>query len=143
MERTSLLNLTREHIRRYHDTLRNLPFRVTGKSEYKGLSWLKLADLGREGKVDRLLSLKTMQVRQINVRSFINWCELEYQGKIQARYLNSGFPPAMTNKDIRRKGTRRTGFTHDELHALFSDRAGYLKATEGKPTKFWAPWIAL
>ena len=139
----SLLNLTREHIRRYHDTLRNLPFRVNGKSEYKGLSWLKLADLGREGKVDRLLSLKTMQVRQINVRSFINWCELEYQGKIQARYLNSGFPPAMTNKDIRRKGTRRTGFTHDELHALFSDRAGYLKATEGKPTKFWAPWIAL
>ena len=93
--------------------------------------------------MDRLLSLKTMQVRQINVRSFINWCELEYQGKIQARYLNSGFPPAMTNKDIRRKGTRRTGVTHDELHALFSDRAGYLKATEGKPTKFWAPWIAL
>lgn len=105
----SLLNLTREHIRRYHDTLRNLPFRVNGKSEYKGLSWLKLADLGREGKEDRLLSLKTMQVRQINIRSFINWCELEYQGKIQARYLNSGFPPAMTNKDIRRKGTRRTG----------------------------------
>lgn len=58
------------------------------------------------------VSLKTMQMRQINIRSFINWCELEYQGKIQARYLNSVFPPAMTNKDIRRKGN---------------------------PTKFWAP----
>ncbi len=44
------------------------------------MNWSTMADLGRAGKLDRLLSLKTMQVRQINVRSFINWCELEYQG---------------------------------------------------------------
>jgi hypothetical protein len=94
----SLLNLTLEHIRRYHDTLRNLPFRVNGKNEYKGTVMAELADLGREGKVDRLLSLKTMQVRQINVRSFINWCELEYQAKFRPDYLNSGFPPAMTKQ---------------------------------------------
>ena len=139
----SLLSLTREHIRRYHATLKNLPFRVNGKSEYNGLSWLKLADLGRErqggssaepqdhaGETDQRPKLHQL------VRTGISG---QNSGQISEFRLSS----PMTNKDIRRKGTRRTGFSHDELHALFSDRAGYLKATEGKPTKFWAPWIAL
>jgi integrase len=139
----SMSSLTRDHVRRYYDTLKNLPYRVNGKSRFSGMDWLKMAELGRSGKVDRLLSLKTMQARQINVRSFINWAELEYQGKVQARYLNSGFPEVLSNRDVRRKGTKRTSFTMDDLHALFSDRKKYLKETRKHPARFWAPWIAL
>ena len=139
----SIGNLTRDHVRRYYDALKNLPYRINGRSQFTGMSWLKMAEMGRTGKADRLLSLKTMQVRQINVRSFINWAELEYQGSVQARYLNSGFPEVLSNRDVRRKSTKRTSFTLDELRALFGDRQKYLHDTRKYPSRFWAPWIAL
>jgi len=135
--------LSRKHVRDYYETLKYLPFRVNGRSKYQRESWLRLADMGRSGKVERLLSLKTMEVRQINVRSFINWAELEYKGAVQARYVNSGFPNVMSNRDIRRKGTKRCSFTKDELQALFGKREGYAKAAERGEAKFWSPWIAL
>ena len=59
-----------------------------------------------------------MEVRQTNVRSFVNWCELEYRGAVQAKYVNSGFPKVLSDKDIRRKGVKRESFTQDELKAL-------------------------
>jgi integrase len=130
-------------VRRYYDTLKNLPYRINGRSQFSGMSWLKMADMGRTGKTDRLLSLKTMQVRQINIRSFINWAELEYQGRVQARYLNSGFPEVLSNRDVRRKSTKRTSFSIEELRALFGDRQKYLNDTRKYPSRFWAPWIAL
>ncbi|UQZ88931.1 hypothetical protein C4J81_06865 [Deltaproteobacteria bacterium Smac51] len=102
-----LTQLTRDHIRRYFDTLRNLPHRVNGKKEFRKKSWLSLAEMGRSGFNGRLLSEKTLSVRQNNVRSFINWCELEYRGIIQARYLNTGFPKAATDNDLRRKGVQK------------------------------------
>lgn len=135
--------LTREHIRIYHDTLKNLPFRINGKTAYQDKPWLKLAEMGRSGKVERLLARKTLEVRQINVRSFINWCELEYRGAIQARYLNSGFPKVLADKDIRRKGVKRESFSSDELSALLGNREGFLQATQGEASRFWSPWIAL
>ena len=135
--------LSRDHIRKYSDILKNLPARVNDKYRSRKMNWSTMADLGRAGKLDRLLSLKTMQVRQINVRSFINWCELEYQGKVMSRYLNSGFPAAMSNRDIRRKGTKRVGFTIDDLKALFGNKEMYIKETRGSDARFWCPWIAL
>lgn len=135
--------LSRNHVRNYYETLKYLPFRVNGRSKYQGKSWLKLAELGRSGKVERLLSLKTMEVRQTNIRSFINWAELEYKGVVQARYINSGFPNVMSNRDIRRKGTKRSSFTREELQELFGNRERYAKASERGEAKFWSPWIAL
>ena len=135
--------LTREHIRRYYDTLRYLPFRVNGQHNYKGKTWMELAEMGRSGMTERLLSLKTLEVRQTNIRSFVNWCELEYRGMIQARYVNSGFPKVLSDKNIRRKGVKRESFSHDELHALLGDRQRFAKATAGIASRFWCPWIAL
>ncbi|MGN1038072.1 MAG: DUF6538 domain-containing protein, partial [Mailhella sp.] len=135
--------LSRNHVRNYYETLKHLPFRVNGRSEYQGKPWLKLAELGKSGKIERLLSLKTMEVKQINIRSFINWAELEYKGTVQARYINSGFPNVISNRDIRRKGTKRSSFTRDELQALFGNREHYAKASERGEAKFWSPWIAL
>lgn len=135
--------LAREHIRRYYDTLRHLPFRVNGQNSYKGKTWLELAEMGRSGMTERLLSLKTLEVRQTNIRSFVNWCELEYRGMIQARYVNSGFPKVLSDKNIRRKGVKRESFSHDELHALLGDRQRFVKATAGVSSRFWCPWIAL
>ncbi|MBR5882312.1 MAG: site-specific integrase [Mailhella sp.] len=139
----SIGSLTRDHVRLYYDTLKHLPYRTSGRTEYSGMSWLKMAEMGRTGKIDRLLSLKTMQVRQINVRSFINWAELEYRGLVQARYLNSGFPDVLSNRDVRRKSTKRSSFSVDELKALFGNREKYLHETRKYPSRFWAPWIAL
>ena len=99
--------------------------------------------MGRSGQIERLLSVKTMEVRQTNVRSFVNWCELEYRGAVQAKYVNSGFPKVLSDKDIRRKGVKRESFTQDELKALFGDMGKYVQATEGVPSRFWAPLIAL
>lgn len=84
-----------------------------------------------------------MEVRQTNVRSFVNWCELEYRGAVQAKYVNSGFPKVLSDKDIRRKGVKREAFTQDELKALFGDMGKYVQATEGVSSRFWAPLIAL
>ena len=72
--------LSREHIRSYFDTLKHLPCRLCGQRQFTGKGWLQLADMGRSGQIERLLSVKTMEVRQTNVRSFVNWCELEYRG---------------------------------------------------------------
>ena len=80
--------LSREHIRSYFDTLKHLPCRLCGQRQYAGKGWLQLADMGRSGQIERLLSVKTMEVRQTNVRSFVNWCELEYRGAVQAKYVN-------------------------------------------------------
>ena len=138
-----LTQISRDHIRRYYDTLRFMPHRINGKKEFRQKTWLALADLGRNGFAGRLLSEKTLAVRQNNVRSFINWCELEYQGLIQARYLNTGFPKAATDNDLRRKGVHREAFTPDELRALFDDMDYYRQATEDSPSKYWCPLIAL
>mgnify|MGYP000050676777 CR=1 FL=1 len=135
--------LSREHIRSYFDTLKHLPCRLCGQRQFTGKGWLQLADMGRSGQIERLLSVKTMEVRQTNVRSFVNWCELEYRGAVQAKYVNSGFPKVLSDKDIRRKGVKREAFTCDELHALFGDMEQYTKATEGVSSRFWAPLIAL
>ena len=135
--------LSREHIRSYFDTLKHLPCRLCGQRQFTGKGWLQLADMGRSGQIERLLSVKTMEVRQTNVRSFVNWCELEYRGAVQAKYLNSGFPKVLSDKDIRRKGVKREAFTRDELHALFGDMEQYTKATEGVSSRFWTPLIAL
>ncbi len=135
--------LSREHIRRYYDTLRHLPFRVNGQTAYQDKKWLEIAEMGRSGTVARLLSIKTMEVRQTNVRSFVNWCELEYRGAIQARYVNSGFPKVLSDKDIRRKGVNRDSFSQNELHALLGDRERFVKATQGMASRYWCPWIAL
>lgn len=135
--------LSREHIRSYFDTLKHLPCRLCGQRQYAGKGWLQLADMGRSGQIERLLSVKTMEVRQTNVRSFVNWCELEYRGAVQAKYVNSGFPKVLSDKDIRRKGVKRESFTQDELKALFGDMGKYVQATEGVSSRFWAPLIAL
>ena len=135
--------LSREHIRSYFDTLKHLPCRLCGQRQFTGKGWLQLADMGRSGQIERLLSVKTMEVRQTNVRSFVNWCELEYRGAVQAKYVNSGFPKVLSDKDIRRKGVKREAFTQDELKALFGDMGKYVQATEGVPSRFWAPLIAL
>lgn len=135
--------LSREHIRSYFDTLKHLPCRLCGQRQFAGKGWLQLADMGRSGQIERLLSVKTMEVRQTNVRSFVNWCELEYRGAVQAKYVNSGFPKVLSGKDIRRKGVKREAFTQDELKALFGDMGKYVQATEGVPSRFWAPLIAL
>ena len=135
--------LSREHIRSYFDTLKHLPCRLCGQRQFTGKGWLQLADMGRSGQIERLLSAKTMEVRQTNVRSFVNWCELEYSGAVQAKYVNSGFPKVLSGKDIRRKGVKREAFTQDELKALFGDMGKYVQATEGVPSRFWAPLIAL
>ena len=135
--------LSREHIRSYFDTLKHLPCRLCGQRQFAGKGWLQLADMGRSGQIERLLSVKTMEVRQTNVRSFVNWCELEYRGAVQAKYVNSGFPKVLSDKDIRRKGVKREAFTQDELKALFGDMGKYVQATEGVSSRFWAPLIAL
>ena len=135
--------LSREHIRSYFDTLKHLPCRLCGQRQFTGKGWLQLADMGRSGQIERLLSVKTMEVRQTNVRSFVNWCELEYRGAVQAKYVNSGFPKVLSDKDIRRKGVKREAFIQDELKALFGDMGKYVQATEGVPSRFWAPLIAL
>ena len=135
--------LSREHIRSYFDTLKHLPCRLCGQRQFTGKGWLQLADMGRSGQIERLLSVKTMEVRQTNVRSFVNWCESEYRGAVQAKYVNSGFPKVLSDKDIRRKGVKREAFTRDEIHALFGDMEQYTKATEGVSSRFWAPLIAL
>ena len=135
--------LSREHIRSYFDTLKHLPCRLCGQRQFTGKGWLQLADMGRSGQIERLLSMKTMEVRQTNVRSFVNWCELEYRGAVQAKYVNSGFPKVLSDKDIRRKGVKREAFTQDELKALFGDMGKYVQATEGVPSRFWVPLIAL
>lgn len=135
--------LSREHIRSYFDTLKHLPCRLCGQRQFTGKGWLQLADMGRSGQIERLLSVKTMEVRQTNVRSFVNWCELEYRGAVQAKYVNSGFPKVLSDKDIRRKGVKREAFTQDELKALFGDMGKYVQATEGVSSRFWAPLIAL
>ena len=135
--------LSREHILSYFDTLKHLPCRLCGQRQFAGKGWLQLADMGRSGQIERLLSVKTMEVRQTNVRSFVNWCELEYRGAVQAKYVNSGFPKVLSDKDIRRKGVKREAFTQDELKALFGDMGKYVQATEGVPSRFWVPLIAL
>ena len=135
--------LSREHIRSYFDTLKHLPCRLCGQRQFTGKGWIQLADMGRSGQIERLLSVKTMEVRQTNVRSFVNWCELEYRGAVQAKYVNSGFPKVLSDKDIRRKGVKRESFTQDELKALFGDMGKYVQATEDITSRFWAPLIAL
>lgn len=111
--------LSREHIRSYFDTLKHLPCRLCGQRRFAGKGWLQLADMGRFGQIERLLSVKTMEVRQTNVRSFVNWCELEYRGAVQAEYVDSGFPKVLSDKDIRHKGVKR------EAHTPLGARASY------------------
>jgi hypothetical protein len=74
---------------------------------------------------------------------FRQLCELEYRGAVQAKYVNSGFPKVLSDKDIRRKGVKREAFTQDELKALFGDMGKYVQATEDITSRFWAPLIAL
>lgn len=64
--------LSREHIRSYFDTLKHLPCRLCGQRQFTGKGWLQLADMGRSGQIEWLLRVKTMEVRQTNVRSFVN-----------------------------------------------------------------------
>ena len=134
--------LGREHIRSYFNVLKYLPNRIIPKL-HGGKKWKQLAEMGKQGKFERLLSSKTMQSRQINVRSFINWCELEYRGVVQARYINSGFQKLLADKQIVRHKSNREGFTQEELNKLFGNMVYYTKETEGSATRFWAPLIAL
>ena len=134
--------LNREHIRSYFYVLKYLPHRIIPKL-HGGKKWKQLAEMGKQGKFARLLSAKTMQSRQINVRSFVNWCELEYRGIVQARYINSGFQNLLADKQIVRHKSSREGFMQEELDKLFGNMAHYATETEGSAARFWAPLIAL
>lgn len=134
--------LNRDHIRAYFNVLKYLPNRII-PSVHGGKKWKQLAEMGKQGKFARLLSAKTMQSRQINVRSFVNWCELEYRGAVQARYINSGFQNLLADKQIVRHKSSREGFTQEELNKLFGNMAYYAAETEGSAARFWAPLIAL
>lgn len=137
-----LTDLSREHIRYYFEILKNLPNRIN-KNAYQKKTWHELAEIGKNSSNERLLSHKTLEGRQINIRSFINWCELEYKGIIQARYVNSGFPKVVHDKRVLRKGNKRIGFTDEELQKLFGNQSHYVEACEGSSAKYWTPLIAL
>lgn len=138
----SIAELSREHIRSYYNVLKYLPSRIIPKL-HGNKKWKQLAEMGKQGKFERLLSAKTMHNRQINVRSFINWCELEYKGVIQARYINSGFQKTLVDKQIVRNKNKREGFSQEELEKLFGNMAYYIEETKGAEARFWAPLIAL
>ena len=90
--------LSREHIRSYFDTLKHLPAAFADRGSLRAKAGFSLR-YGTLRQIERLLSVKTMEVRQTNVRSFVNWCELEYRGAVQAKYVNSGsrrFSPTRT-----------------------------------------------
>lgn len=137
-----LADLSRDHIRNYFEILKNLPNRIN-KNVYQKKTWHELAEIGKNSSNERLLSHKTLEGRQINIRSFINWCELEYKGIIQARYVNSGFPKVVHDKRVLRKGNKRIGFTDEELQKLFGNQSHYVEACEGSSAKYWTPLIAL
>lgn len=93
-----------------------------------------MAEIGKNGNIDQLLSQKILEGRQINIKSFINWCELEYKGIIQTRYINSGFPKILIKKQIDKN--KRTGFTNKELQQLFANQKQYCSACEGIVSRF-------
>lgn len=138
----SVAELSRGHIRSYFNVLKYLPSRIIPKL-HGNKKWKQLAEMGKQGKFERLLSAKTMHNRQINVRSFINWCELEYKGVIQARYINSGFQKTLEDKQVIRNKNKREGFSQEELEKLFGDMTQYIAETEGSDARFWVPLIAL
>lgn len=138
----SVAELSRGHIRSYFNVLKYLPSRIIPKL-HGNKKWKQLAEMGKQGKFERLLSAKTMHNRQINVRSFINWCELEYKGVIQARYINSGFQKTLEDKQVVRNKNKREGFSQEELEKLFGDMTQYIAETEGSDARFWVPLIAL
>lgn len=138
----SIAELSRDHIRSYYNVLKYLPSRIIPKL-HGNKKWKQLAEMGKQGKFERFLSAKTMHNRQINVRSFINWCELEYKGVIQARYINSGFQKTLVDKQIVRNKNKREGFSQEELEKLFGNMDYYVAETEGSEARFWVPLIAL
>ena len=66
-----ITELPREHIRKYFEVIKNLPNRIN-KNSYKNKSWHTLAEIGKNGNIDQLLGQKTLEGRQINIKSFIN-----------------------------------------------------------------------
>jgi integrase len=133
--------ITRDHMRKYREELVKLPS-LRYRCHYKGKSKAQL--LKMDIPENHRLKPKSIKTRFDNVRSFINWAELEgYVDK--AKPLNVAL--AFKKNTLKAKQAKRRAFTSDELKALFHS-APYQGTATGKQKftkawQFWAPLIAL
>ena len=133
--------LTNDHMRQYYALLNKLP---SGrfKSYYEGKTTKELLEMQIDPR--HLLKTKSLKSRVDNVRSFINWAELE--GYVaSAKKLNAAL--SLKKLNMKAKAAVRRGFTDEELKALFHTPQFYgtAKGRKGLTTawQFWAPILGL
>ena len=133
--------LNNDHMRTYQQRTNRLP---SGRfmSYYKGMSIEKLmkTDIPEQHR----LKPKSIKTRLDNVRSFLNWAEVEdYIGS--AKKLNAAL--AMKKLEAKSKHSIRRAFKADELKAIFHSPQYHgttnKKQEFTKAWQFWTPLIAL
>lgn len=105
------------------------------RKEYLGKSLLEIEQM--EVPQDQRLSDKTLDTKFTMIKSFLNWCEMEYG--IHAKPLNSAMTIPKAQRSVENK---RRAFTTEELKLLFKP-SSYVSNTDDKPSNFWVPIISL
>lgn len=129
-----LLTLDRQAMRDFSRILAAQPANPKQK-EYLGKSLLEIEQM--EVPQDQRLSDKTLDTKFTMIKSFLNWCEMEYG--IHAKPLNAAMTIPKAQRSVEKK---RRAFTTEELKALFRP-SSYIANTDDKPSNFWIPVISL
>jgi len=132
-----VLDLDRDHMRTYHQTMHHLPKRRSQKARYKGktLAQLLVMDIPEEEK----LGAKTLETTFTNVRCLVNWLEAEglLNRERRAKFLNKMLAVHRQASTI-----KPSAFTDEELRLLFHPDH-FTPALFRSSWNFWLPLLGL
>jgi len=127
-------DLTRDDVRSYREVMLKLPARRTS-NPYKGKSLKQL--LRMNVPEDKRLAPKTLDTRFTNIRTFLNWAELE--GCVdRSKPLNAILVAPEANSTTK----TRTPFSQGDLTNLFHSTE-YVTDKHSKAWHYWIPILAL
>lgn len=126
-----ILQLQRDDLRYYRDTLRKLPPNRKKSPLYKGKSISQILAMSPA----TTLSIKTVNVTVEAVASMFEW-------GIREGLLTTNPAKALQIKDTRRDIELREAFTQEDITLLFSPKT-FTESSVKHPSFYWAPLIGL
>lgn len=119
----------------FRDTLLKFPSNVSKRRAYRGKTISEILAMIATAKVDKPLSVSSVNKHIIRVGAFLKWA-------VKRGYVAANFAEGLT---ITKRGTKeseeREAYSHEDLLSLVqSPLAGFQKA---RPERFWIPILGL
>ncbi len=124
-------NISREDLRKFRDTLRNMPPNYMKMSKYNGMSVEEIIASSPQ----KTYSIKTVNITIEAIASMFEW-------GVREGLIEKNNAKGLQLKDERQDIELREAFTQEDLHKIFFNKH-YILQNFKLPAYYWAPLIGL